>query len=102
MKAAVSMQAAFGIEHQFGKIITLSATYINSHGVHQYLTDNINAYEASTYNFSTKTGTRPNGVNENIYQYQSGGVFNQNQLMMNYTIRANKVSFFGFYMLGNA
>jgi hypothetical protein len=100
LKAAVSMQAALGVEHQFGSIVTLSATYINSRGVHQFLSDNINAYDASTYDGTT--GTRPNGVNENIYQYQSGGVFNQNQLMVNYTIRASKVSFFGFYMLGNA
>jgi hypothetical protein len=100
LKAAVSMQAAIGIEHQFGKAVTFSATYINSHGVHQFLTDNINAY--STYDYDTKKGTRPNKINENIYQYQSGGVFNQNQLMMNYSVRASKVSLFGFYMLGNA
>ena len=101
-KAAVSMQAAIGVEHQFGKAVTLSATYINSRGVHQYLTDNVNAYDASTYDASTTTGTRPNGINENIYQYQSGGVFNQNQLMMNYSVRTGKVSLFGFYMLGSA
>ncbi len=102
LKAAISMQAALGVEHQFGKAVTLSVTYINSRGVHQYLSDNINAYEASTYNPTTATGIRPNGINENINQYQSGGVFNQNQLMTNYSVRAGKVSLFGFYMLGSA
>jgi hypothetical protein len=102
MKASVNMQAAVGIDHQFGKVATLSATYINSRGVHQYLSDNINAYELGTYNASTGTGVRPNGVNENIYQFQSGGVYNQNQLMLNYTVRVKTLSLFGFYMLGFA
>jgi hypothetical protein len=102
LKASVNMQAALGVEHQFGKVATLAATYINSHGVHQDYTDNINAFIPSTYNSATGTGTRPNGMNENIYQYQSGGVYNQNQLMLNYTVRAKRVSLFGFYMLNFA
>jgi hypothetical protein len=102
LQAAINMQSALGIEHQFGKSVTLSATYINSHGVHQYLSDNINAYLPSTYNAATGTGTRPNGINENIYQYQSGGTYNQNQLMLNYTVRAKRISLFGFYSLNLA
>jgi hypothetical protein len=102
LKAAVNMQTALGLEHQFGKVATLSATYINSHGVHQYLTDNINAYDPETYNQTTGTGTRPNGVNENIYRYESGGVYNQNQVMLNYSVRAKSLSLFGFYMLNFA
>jgi len=96
------MQAAVGVDHSFGNYVTLSATYINSRGVHQYLSDNINAYEAATYDATTGTGVRPNGVNENIYQFQSGGVYNQNQLMLNYTVHAKKVSLFGFYVLNSA
>ncbi len=88
LKASVNMQAAIGVEHQFGKIATASATYINSHGVHQYLSDNINAYLPGTYDAATGTGVRPNGINENIYQFQSGGIYNQNQLMFNYSVRA--------------
>ncbi|MGH9590961.1 MAG: TonB-dependent receptor domain-containing protein [Terracidiphilus sp.] len=102
LKAAVSMQGALGIEHQFGKIATLAATYVNSHGVHQFLSDNINAYLPGTYDAATGTGTRPNGINENIYQFQSGGIYNQNQLMLNYTVRAKSVSLFGFYSLNFA
>ena len=102
MKAAVNMQAGVGIDHSFGRVMTLSATYINSRGVHQYLSDNINAYEAGTYDLATGTGVRPNGINENIYQFQSGGVYNQNQLIFNYSVRAKKISLFGFYMLNFA
>ena len=102
LKAAVNMQAAMGVEHQFGKVATVAATYINSRGVHQYLSDNINAYLPGTYDLTSGTGTRPNGVNENIYQFQSGGVYNQNQVMLNYTVRAKRVSLFGFYMMNFA
>jgi len=102
LKASVNMQAALGVEHQFGKVATIAATYINSHGVHQDYTDNINAFIPSTYDAATGTGTRPNGMNENIYQFQSGGIYNQNQLMLNYTIRAKRLSLFGFYMLNSA
>lgn len=102
LKAALSMQTALGIEHQIGKMATVAATYVNSRGVHQFLTDNINAYLPGTYDAATGTGTRPNGINENIYQYQSGGVYNQNQLMLNYSVRAKRVSLFGFYVLNVA
>src|SRR6185437_7791092 len=44
LQAALNMQAAVGVEHQFGKIAKLAATYVNSHGIHQYLSDNVNAY----------------------------------------------------------
>jgi hypothetical protein len=101
-KASVNMQAAVGVEHQFGKIANFAATYIDSRGIHQYLSDNVNAYEPETYNPVTGTGTRPNGINENIYQFQSGGVYNQNQLMFNYRVQAKRVSLFGFYMVNFA
>ena len=102
MKASINMQGAVGIEHQFGKIATTSVTYINSRGVHQYLSDNVNAYLPGTYDATLGTGLRPNGINENIYQFQSGGVYNQNQLMVNYNVKAKRVSLFGFYMLNFA
>ena len=102
MKAAVNMQAAVGVEHQFGKAATVSATYVNSRGVHQYLSDNINAYLPGTYNPTTGTGTRPSGINENIYQFQSGGVYNQNQLVVNYSVHARRATLFGFYTLNFA
>ena len=102
LRAAESMQAAIGIEHAFGKIVTTSFTYINSRGVHQYLSDNINAYLPDSYDPISGTGTRPNGINENLYQFQSGGVYNQNQFVVNYSVRAKRVSLFGFYMVNFA
>jgi hypothetical protein len=66
------------------------------------MSDNINAYLPGTYDASTGTGTRPNGINQNIYQYQSGGTYNQNQLMLNYNVKASRISLFGFYSLNLA
>jgi hypothetical protein len=102
LRASLNMQAGAGVEHQFGKIATASVTYVNSRGIHQFLNDNINAYLPGTYDPATATGTRPNGINENIYQFQSGGMYNQNQVIVNYTVRAKRVSLFGFYMLNFA
>jgi len=102
LKAAVNMQAALAVEHQFGRVATVSATYINSRGVPQYLSGNINAYLPGTYDYGTATGTRPNGINENIYQFQSGGTYNQNQLIVDYTVKSRRVSLFGFYLMNFA
>ncbi len=102
LRASLNMQAALGVEHQFGKVVTTSLTYINSRGTHQYLSDNINAYLPGTYDATAGTGTRPNGTNENIYQFQSGGVYNQNQVVVNYSVRAKRASLFGFYMMNFA
>jgi hypothetical protein len=102
LTAPVNMQAAIGVEHRFGQKVTIASTYINSHGVHQLYTDNINAFLPGTYDPTTGTGVRPNGINENTYQYQSGGIYNQNQLVTNFSIRARKVTLFGFYMVNFA
>ena len=102
LKAPVNMQAAIGVEHQFGKLVTLSVTYINSRGVHQLYSDNINAFLPGTYDPDTGNGVRPNGINENLYQYQSGGVYNQNQIITNFSVRAKKLTLFGFYLFNNA
>jgi Carboxypeptidase regulatory-like domain len=102
LTAPVNMQAAIAIEHKFGKSITLSSTYINSRGLHQLYSDNINAFLPGTYDNDTGTGVRPNGINENLYQFQSGGIYHQNQLITNFSIRERKLSLFGFYVLNSA
>ena len=102
LRAPVNMQAAIGIEHRFGKNVTIASTYINSRGLHQLYSDNINAFLPGTYDITTGTGVRPNGNNENLYQFQSGGIYHQNQLITNFSIRERKVTLFGFYVLNSA
>jgi hypothetical protein len=95
LHAPLTMEAAVGVDQQVTKNATVSVTYVNSRGVHALLSDNINAPSAAT-------GLRPNGTSENIYQYQSGGVFRQNQLVTNFSVAVGKMSLFGFYMLNFA
>ena len=95
-----TMEAAFSVERQVTKNATVSVTYLNSRGVHQLFLRNANAPLPGTY---PPSGITPLGNNDNIYQYNSGGIFEQNQLITNVRFSlGNKVSLFGFYALGFA
>ena len=99
-----TMEAAASVERQVTKSATVSVTYLNSRGVHQLFLRNANAPLPGTYNpADPNSGIRPFGNNDNIYQYNSGGIFEQNQLITNVRFAlGNKVSLFGFYALGFA
>ena len=99
-----TMEAAFSVEQQITKNATLSVTYLNSRGVHQLILRNANAPLPGTYDPNDPTsGVRPFGGNTNIYQYNSGGTFEENQLITNFrTSVGKKVSLFGFYALSFA
>jgi uncharacterized membrane protein YgcG len=67
-------------------------TYLNSRGVHAFYTNFVNA---------NQPGALP--PDQILYQYQSEGVFKQNQLILNSTIRAGtKLTLFGYYVLNYA
>jgi len=104
LRAPYKLQTAISVERQLTKSATITANYLNTHGEHQLLTDNTNAPLPGTFVYGNPdSGTRPNGILENIYQYQSGGEFEQNQLIVNLNYRwGNKVTLFGFYSLGFA
>ena len=94
-------EAAFSVERQVTKNATVSVTYLNSRGVHQLILRNANAPLPGTYIFGDPTsGVRPLDNNDNVYQYNSGGVFKENQLITNVRFAlGSKVSLFGFYAL---
>ena len=99
IKAPYTQQIAIGVDQQLTKSATVSVTYLNSRGVHSLDTRNINAplYGGNTDN----SGLRPFGTNENYYRYESGAIYKQNQLLVNFNVRAGSaLSFFGFYALG--
>jgi hypothetical protein len=112
LRTPYTMQTGVGLERQLSKNATVSVTYLNSHGVHQLLTRDINAPYCSPGNSSCTpltTGVRPyktfaNIPNVgNIYQYESAGLFNQNQLITNFNLRmGTKLMLFGVYTLGYA
>lgn len=105
LRSPYILQSAIGIERQLPKNITLSLNYTNSRGSHQLMTRNINAPLPGTYNVADPTsGVRPYGNTAgNIYQYESAGVFKQNQLLTSVQARITpKFSMFGFYVFGKA
>lgn len=96
------VQAAFGVEHQLPARTTLSVFYIGSRTMHVLRSRNINApicpEQVDCFN-----APRPDPTQGNIYQYESSGVLNQNQMIINFrSMFSPKVSLFGNYRLGFA
>jgi hypothetical protein len=104
LHAPYTMQTALTVERQLAKTVNVTVSYVNSRGVHQLLTNNVNAPLPGTFVVGEPTsGTRPNGMLENIYEYESAGVFRQNQLITNINIRAaNRLTLNGYYALNFA
>jgi hypothetical protein len=111
LRAPYTVQGAAGVERQVTRNATISVTYLNSHGVHQLMTRNINAPLPGTYVYcapddltcTPSAGVRPNANAGNLYQYESIGLFNQNQLITNLNLRvSSRFSLFGFYSLSFA
>jgi hypothetical protein len=94
-------QVAVSLERQINKDANLAVSYLNSRGVHQYLSRNANAPLPGTYNPNDPTsGVRPFGDIGNIYQYASIGDFKQNQLIVNGNWRRGAhLTLFGYYVL---
>src|SRR5262249_6278733 len=86
LKTPYTMQAGVTLERQLGKTANLAVTYLNSRGVHSLLTQNINAPVGPTFNPDV-VSERPLGTLENVYQYGSEGIFKQNQLIVNGSLR---------------
>jgi hypothetical protein len=100
LRAPYIMQSAVSLERQLTKAANVTVTYLNSRGIHQLLTRNANA-PLPGGPFSI--GPRPDPAAGNIYQYDSGGIFKQNQLITNFNVRAgSKLSLFGYYSLNYA
>lgn len=89
IRSPYTLQSAIGVDQQLGKIGTLSVNYLNARGVHQYMTRNF--YDSA-----------PGATTPYDFQYQSAGVFRENQLMVNSRIRLNRVQMFGFYSMSFA
>ncbi len=106
LQAPVLMQTAVSVERQLTKSANVSVSYLNSRGSHQLVTNNVNSPVLPGTLIPTSPangGIYPNGIPENIYQYESAGIFRQNQLVINTTIRASaKLSLNAYYSLNYA
>jgi hypothetical protein len=92
LRTPYTMQTGVSLERQLTKYANLSLTYLNSRGVHQFFTNFVNA---------AGPGLPP--PTPIIYEYESGGIFKQNQFIVNSSIRmGQKLSLFGYYTLNYA
>jgi Carboxypeptidase regulatory-like domain len=97
LRTPYTMQTGVSVERQLSKSANLAVTYLNARGVHAFFTNNINAPNPAN------SGQRPLPNQGNIFQYQSDGLFRQNQLIVNSSIRmGTKLSAFGYYSLNYA
>ena len=111
------MQTSLSLERQLSKSVQLSFTYNNARGEDTLLEANVNAPVLPGTETPTPAcvppavancGVYPNGIRENIYQYESAGIFRQNQFFANVTIRPgpgriwSKLTLNGFYVLNYA
>jgi len=85
------LQSGVSVERQLTKSANLTLTYLNSRGYHQFYTNFINA---------NAPGVAP--PSEILYQFQSEGIFKQNQFIVNTNVRLRAVSLFGYYVLNYA
>ena len=99
------MQTGVTLERQLSKFANLSVTYLNSRGVHQFYSDvcPANSPIPVTCDF------RPSVSTDIGYQYASEGIFKQNQLIVQSSVRIptahaflKDLSLFGYYTLNYA
>src|SRR3989475_3487182 len=103
LRTPYTMQTGLTLERQLTKSANLSLTYLNARGVHQFFTENINAPLCSTLPCDPSTAPHPLGNTDNVYQYESEGIFKQQQLIINSSVRmGTKLSLFGYYTLNYA
>jgi hypothetical protein len=92
LRTPYTMQAGVSLERQLTKTANLSVTYLNSRGLHQFYT-----------NATPPVTPPPSTTPQIIYQFQSGGIFKQNQLIVNSRVQiGTMLSLWGYYTLNYA
>jgi len=83
-RSSYTLQAAIGVDQQIGRATSVSINYLNARGVHQYLSRDFP------------------GAGSYSYQFQSAGVYREDQLLSNINTRLHNLTVFGFYALSFA
>jgi len=104
LRAPYIMQSAVSVERQLPHNTTLAITYANAHGLHLLRSQDINAPLPGTFNpLVPGSGVFPLGNGGPVFQMESSGLYNQNQLIAFLNSRYNKqVSFSASYVLNHA
>ncbi|HWF48250.1 MAG TPA: TonB-dependent receptor [Bryobacteraceae bacterium] len=103
------MQTAIGFERQLAKRVTASLNYTNSRGNHLPMTVDINSPYLTAADLSATAaasggivGQRPNPALGNIYDYESVGIYRQNQVMLSLNAQLRNLTLFARYAFQNA
>ncbi|HEY0321290.1 MAG TPA: carboxypeptidase regulatory-like domain-containing protein [Pyrinomonadaceae bacterium] len=90
LRTPYTMQTAISLERQLPYKIGLSINFINTRTLHALRSRNINAPLPGTITLANPRGTRPFGDTGNIFEYESTGRFNQNQLIVSLNSRFSR------------
>ena len=104
LRSPYILQSAITVERQLPLNTTLSATFTDSHGLHLLRSRDINAPLPGTYvSGVSDSGLYPFAGYGQINQFESAGLLNQEQIMVNFNSRINSNMFlFGGYSYNNA
>lgn len=87
------IQSSISMERSLPRNVTLSLSYVNTRGLHQLRARNINA--------PLFLNQRPFATNDNIYQYETSGIYKQQLFVVASTLRLNpRFSLNANYTLG--
>jgi hypothetical protein len=85
------LQAGATVERQLSQYANLSVTYLYSRGVHQFYTNYV------------PNPAAPVTASQITYEYASGGIFKQNQIIVNSRVQMGaRLSLWGYYTLNYA
>lgn len=100
LRSPYTMQGTLGLERQLPRRSTLAVFLISSRTVNVLRSRNINAPICTSLTDCTGA-VRPNPALGNIFEYESTGFLNQQQIIANFRTQFNdRISLFGNYRLG--
>lgn len=87
LHAPYTLQSAVTLERELGRSANLSISYLNTRGGDQFISRNINAPFPGLYDPSDPSYGRPDPNEGNIYQYDSIGIYRQNEVIVRVNAR---------------
>jgi hypothetical protein len=104
LRAPYILQSAVTLERQLPGNTTMAVTYTNSHGLHIFRSEDINAPLPGTYDPAVaNSGLFPRGHPGPVELMESSGIYNQNQMIANVNAKLYAgLSLFGFYVYNRA
>ena len=99
-RSPYSIVSSVSLERRLGQYGSMSVAYMNNRGEHTQLTENVNAPLPGSYDpGDPKSGVRPAGSNQNVYEYVSRGVYRSSRFSASATVNTSHFEFHGTYML---